>query len=96
MYLAYALFCEGLSDHSYFEVLLPRVIESTVLKVGRVTVDVPERPAVRAQGELGSKSSPRLALPSSVRFKAPSFFEAPQSAARRTSAARRCIPFAET
>ena len=47
MYLAYALFCEGPSDYSYFEVLLPRVIESTVLRVGRVPVDVPERPAVR-------------------------------------------------
>ena len=47
MYLAYALFCEGPSDYSYFEVLLPRVIESIVLKVGRVTVDVPERPALR-------------------------------------------------
>ena len=47
MYLAYALFCEGSSDYSYFEVLLPRVIESIVLKVGRVTVDVPERPALR-------------------------------------------------
>lgn len=47
MYLAYALFCEGPSDYSYFEVLLPRVIESTVLRGGRVTVDVPERPAVR-------------------------------------------------
>ena len=47
MYLAYALFCEGASDYSYFEVLLPRVIESIVLKAGRVTVDVPERPAVR-------------------------------------------------
>jgi len=46
MYLAYALFCEGPSDSSYFEVLLPRVIESTVLRAGRVTVDVPERPAV--------------------------------------------------
>ena len=31
MYLAYALFCEGASDYSYFEVLLPRVIESIVL-----------------------------------------------------------------
>ena len=47
MYLAYALFCEESSDYSYFEILLPRVIESTVLRVGRVTVDVPERPAVR-------------------------------------------------
>ena len=47
MYLAYALFCEGPSDYSYFEVLLPRVIESAVLRGGRVTVDVPERPAVR-------------------------------------------------
>ncbi len=46
MYLAYALFCEGPSDYSYFEVFLPRVIESLVLKLGRVTVDVPERPAV--------------------------------------------------
>ena len=46
MYLAYALFCEGPSDYSYFEVLIPRVIESIVLKVGRVTVDVPERPTV--------------------------------------------------
>ena len=47
MYLAYALFCEGGSDYSYFEVLLPRVIESTVLRSGRVPVDVPERPSVR-------------------------------------------------
>ena len=51
MYLAYALFCEGASDYSYFEVLLPRVIESTVLRVGRVPVDVPERPAVRLGGK---------------------------------------------
>ncbi len=47
MYLAYALFCEGPSDYSYFEVLLPRVIESVVLRRGRVPVDVPEQPAVR-------------------------------------------------
>ncbi len=47
MYLAYALFCEGSSDFSYFEVLLSRVLESTVLKVGRVPVEVPERPSVR-------------------------------------------------
>ena len=47
MYLAYALFCEGASDYSYFEVLLPRVIESIVLKAGKVPVDVPERPSVR-------------------------------------------------
>ena len=40
MYLAYALFCEGASDYSYFEVLLPRVIESIVLKAGRVTLAV--------------------------------------------------------
>ena len=46
MYLAYALFCEGPSDYSYFEVFLPRVIESIVLRVGRVIVDVPEQPAV--------------------------------------------------
>jgi len=51
MYLAYALFCEGSSDYSYFEVLLPRVIESIVLKVGRVNMEVPEQPAVR----LGTK-----------------------------------------
>lgn len=50
MYLAYALFCEGPSDYSYFEVLLPRVIESTVLAVGRVSVDVSEPPAVRLGG----------------------------------------------
>lgn len=47
MYLAYALFCEGTSDYSYFEVLLPRVIESTVLREARVTVDVPDRPSLR-------------------------------------------------
>ena len=47
MYLAYALFCEGASDYSYFEVLVPRVIESTVLKVGKTPVDVPERPSLR-------------------------------------------------
>lgn len=47
MYLAYALFCEGPSDYSYFEVLVPRVIESTVLKVGKTPVDVPERPSLR-------------------------------------------------
>ena len=47
MYLAYALFCEGASDYSYFEVLVPRVIESTVLKAGRTPVDVPERPSLR-------------------------------------------------
>lgn len=47
MYLAYALFCEGASDYSYFEILLPRVIESIVLGVGRVPVEVSEPPAVR-------------------------------------------------
>ena len=47
MYLAYALFCEGSSDYSYFEVLVPRVIESAVLKAGNVPVDVPERPSLR-------------------------------------------------
>lgn len=47
MYLAYALFCEGPSDYSYFEILLPRVIESIVLAVGRMPVDVSEPPAVR-------------------------------------------------
>lgn len=47
MYLAYALFCEGASDFSYFEVLLPRVIESIVLRDGRLPVDVPARPSLR-------------------------------------------------
>ena len=47
MYLAYALFCEGPSDYSYFEILLPRVIESIVLAVGRVPVEASEPPAVR-------------------------------------------------
>ena len=47
MYLAYALFCEGSSDFSYFEVLLPRLIETIVLKVGKMTVEVPERPSLR-------------------------------------------------
>ena len=47
MYLAYALFCEGASDYSYFEVLVPRVIESTVLEVGKTPVDVPDRPSLR-------------------------------------------------
>ena len=47
MYLAYALFCEGSSDYSYFEILVPRVIESAVLKAGNVPVDVPERPSLR-------------------------------------------------
>ena len=43
-------FCEGPSDYSYFEVLLPRVMESTVLRLGRLPVDVPERPATRLGG----------------------------------------------
>ena len=47
MYLAYALFCEGASDFSYFEVLVPRVIQSTILTIGRAPVDVPERPSLR-------------------------------------------------
>ena len=47
MYLAYALFCEGPSDFSYFEVLVPRVIESIVLDAGNLPVDVPERPSLR-------------------------------------------------
>ncbi len=47
MYLAYALFCEGASDFSYFEVLLPRVIESTVMEVGKVIVEVRDTPSVR-------------------------------------------------
>lgn len=47
MYLAYALFCEGTSDFSYFEVLVPRVIELTILTHGRRPVDVPERPSLR-------------------------------------------------
>ena len=55
MYLAYALFCEGASDYSYFEVLVPRVIESTVLKAGKTPVDVPERPSLR----LGRKGRSR-------------------------------------
>ena len=55
MYLAYALFCEGASDYSYFEVLVPRVIESTVLRVGKTPVDVPERPSLR----LGRKGRSR-------------------------------------
>lgn len=46
MYLAYALFCEGSSDFSYFEVLLPRVIESIVLRDGRLPVDIPARPSL--------------------------------------------------
>ena len=51
MYLAYALFCEGASDYSYFEVLLPRVIESRVFKSGRVPVEVSEQPNVRLDGK---------------------------------------------
>ncbi len=48
MYLAYALFCEGSSDYSYFEVLLPRVIESIVLKVGRFHVNMEDHPNPKA------------------------------------------------
>ena len=55
MYLAYALFCEGPSDYSYFEVLLPRAIEST----GRREAARP-RCSVRTLSSRATPSSKRV------------------------------------
>lgn len=45
-YLAWALFTEGATDKSYFEVLLPRVIDSILRNEGTRPVDIPEVPAL--------------------------------------------------
>ena len=47
MYLAYALFCEGSSDFAYFEVLIPRLIDSIVSEFGVRPVDRPDTPTLR-------------------------------------------------
>ena len=47
MYLAYALFCEGPSDFAYFEVLIPRLIDSIVSDLGVRPVDRPDAPTLR-------------------------------------------------
>ena len=47
MYLAYALFCEGPSDFAYFEVLIPRLIDSIVSDLGIRPVDRPDTPTLR-------------------------------------------------
>ena len=47
MYLAYALFCEGPSDFAYFEVLIPRLIDSIVSDLGIRSVDRPDTPTIR-------------------------------------------------
>ena len=47
MYLAYALFCEGTSDFAYFEVLIPRLIDSIVSDLGICPVDRPDTPTLR-------------------------------------------------
>ena len=47
MYLAYALFCEGPSDYAYFEVLIPRLIDSIVGDLGIRPVDRPDTPTLR-------------------------------------------------
>jgi hypothetical protein len=47
MYLAWALFCEGNSDYSYFEVLLPRVMEEMTRCEGIRPVEIPSTPTVR-------------------------------------------------
>lgn len=47
VYLAYALLCEGPSDFAYFEVLIPRLIDSIVGDLGIRPVDRPDTPALR-------------------------------------------------
>ena len=47
VYLAYALFCEGPSDFAYFEVLIPRLIDSIVSDFGVRPVDRPDAPTLR-------------------------------------------------
>ena len=47
MYLAYALFCERPSDFAYFEVLIPRLIDSIVSDLGVRPVDRPDAPTLR-------------------------------------------------
>lgn len=47
VYLAYALFCEGPSDFAYFEVLIPRLIDSIVSYFGVRPVDRPDAPTLR-------------------------------------------------
>ena len=47
MHLAWALFCEGNSDYSYFEVLLPRVMEEIACRDGVRPVEIPSAPTVR-------------------------------------------------
>ena len=46
MYLAWALFCEGITDRSYLEILIPRVLEDLLLRNGNRPVDVARQSAV--------------------------------------------------
>lgn len=46
MYLAWALFCEGITDRSYLEVLIPRVLEDLLLRQGNRPVDIARQSAV--------------------------------------------------
>lgn len=47
MYLAWAAYYEGATDASYFDTLVPKVLEEILLREGRRAVQVPETPALR-------------------------------------------------
>lgn len=51
-YIAWALFCEGASDRSYLEIMLPRVMEDVLCRHGVRPVTIPETPAIKL-GEHG-------------------------------------------
>lgn len=60
MYLSWAAFYEGGSDHSYFDILIPRLMEEIILIDGVRDVTIPSAPAIylgRNGREVGSVSN---------------------------------------
>lgn len=47
IYLSWALHCEGESDFAYFDIMLPNVLKSIVLRDGRQAVTLPEGTTIR-------------------------------------------------
>jgi len=47
MYLSFAIFCEGPTDYSYLEVIIPKLISEIILQEGLRNIDVAEQPVLR-------------------------------------------------
>jgi hypothetical protein len=48
-YLCWAALYEGTTDHVYFDILIPRLMDDIILRRGTRNVTIPTAPAVRLQ-----------------------------------------------